>query len=201
MKTINRLNACCSLLTALVCSLLCADVRAQYVDVGLFKNEHLITNSINGETGDVSIYVSFPNWFGEPGYCPIRVRVVPRKGLLFKQSGMLKVTIGQDYYSSFGTKGVVVEIPIEKGKGEATGELLGNFLIESAASRGYQFGISAKLNDRKLSGQSTYIYNSRGIGVNTCKSLVLISDETSKDDVRRMEALAEMGRTGNWFSQ
>ena len=171
------------------------------MDVGLFKQEHLITNSINGDTGDVSIYVSFPNWFGEPGYCPIRVRVVPRKGLLFKQSGMLKVTIGQNYYSSFSTKGVVVEIPIEKGTGEATGELLGNFLIESASTRGYQFGISAKLNDRKLTGQYSYIYNSRGLGVNACKSLILISDETSKDDVRRMEALAEMGRTGNWFSQ
>lgn len=171
------------------------------MDVGQFKNEHLITNSINGDTGDVSIYVSFPNWFGEPGYCPIRVRVVPRKGLLFKQSGMLKVTIGQNYYSSFGNKEVVVEIPIEKGTGVATGEALGNFLIESAASRGYQFGISAKLNDRKLSGQYSYIYNSRGMGVNACKSLVLISDETSKDDVRRTEAIAEMGRTGNWFSQ
>lgn len=201
METPNRPNVCCYLWIAFVLSLFCGNLGAQQVDVGQFKNEHLITNSFNGETGDVSIYVSFPNWFCEPGYCPIRVRVVPRKGLIFKQSGLLKVTIGQNYYSSFSTKGVVVEIPIEKGTGEATGEVLGNFLIEPTASRGYQFGFSAKLNDKKLSGQSSHVYNSRGLGVNGCKSLVLISNETSKDDSRRMEAIAEMAKTGNWFSQ
>ena len=201
METPNCRNVCCYVRIAFVLSLFCGSVGAQQVDIGQFKNEHLITNGLNGETGDVSIYVSFPNWFCEPGYCPVRVRVVPRKGLVFKQSGLLKVTMGQNYYSSFSTKGVVVEIPIETGTAEATGEVLGNFLLEPSASRGYQFGFSAKLNDRKLSGQNSYVFNSRGVGVNGCRSLVLISNETSKDDSRRMEALAEMGKTGNWFSQ
>ena len=36
---------------------------------------------------------------------------------------------------------------------------------------------------------------------NECKNLILISKESSKTDVRRLEALAEMAETGNWYSQ
>jgi len=181
----------------------CGYARAQLIDLSQFKNEHLITSGANGETGDVSIYVSFPNWFGQPGYCPVRVRVVPRKGLQFKKTGQLKVTIGQNIYASFDTKGVVVEIPIKKGTGVATSEVLGNFLIESTATRGYSLTISAKLDGKRLSGHSAQLYNGRSgtTGDEGCKSLVLISEESSKDEIRRMEAMAEIARTGNWFSQ
>ena len=96
---------------------------------------------------------------------------------------------------------MVVEIPIEKGDSQATGEVLGNFLITSGTTRGYQFGVSAKLNGRKLSGQNSYTYGAGGAGINECRSLVLISAESSKEDIRRTEALAEMARTGHWFSQ
>ena len=58
-----------------------------------FRREHLITHGNGEETGNVAIYVSFPNWFGKAGYCPVHIRVVPRKGLQFKENGELKVTI------------------------------------------------------------------------------------------------------------
>ena len=35
--------------------------RAQNLDLSQFKREHLITHGFGGDTGDVTIYVSFPN--------------------------------------------------------------------------------------------------------------------------------------------
>jgi len=200
MKTTHRLNACWCVIIACAWLHCHGYAQSQNLDIGQFKKEHVITDSFNHDTGDVSIYVSFPNWFGQSGYCPFRVRVVPRKGLLFKESGQLKVLIGQNYYSSFNPSGVVVEIPIEKGTAEATGEVIGNFLIEATATRKYQFGISTFLNGKRLNGQQAYLYNSRAV-TEGCRSLILISQESSKDDAHRREALAEMAISGNWFSQ
>ncbi len=173
--------------------------QAQQLDVSKFKREHLITNSRMGETGDVSIYLSFPNWFGRrPGYYPIRVRVVPSKGLNFKGDGMLKVNVGESYYyGNRESRKAVVEIPIESGTSEATGEILANLFAEN------YFGIKATLNGRKLIGQEVRVYNNMGAAnvKNECKNLILISKESSKADVRRLEALAEMAETGNWYSQ
>lgn len=171
----------------------------QLLDLSQVKREHLITNSRNGETGDVSIYLSFPNWFGEkPGYCPVRVRVVPSKGLKFKSDGLLQVRIGSAYYSRGADRPAVVEIPIVSGTNEATGDILGNFFFVT------YFGISASLNGRNLVGQQVNVYTlgiaAAGTG-KECKNLILISKESSKADIRRLEALAEMAQTGNWFSQ
>lgn len=177
--------------------------RAQNLDLSQFKREHLITHGLGGETGDVSIYVSFPNWFGRPGYCPVRVRVVPRKGLTFKRDGALRLIMGSSIYSEGTDAKTCVDIPIENGTSEAKGEMLGNFLLEGNGLSGFrrnQFGITATLNGRKLSGQRAYVYNGRA-GGRECKNLILISTESSKDDSRRQEALAEMSQTGNWFSQ
>ena len=174
--------------------------QAQQLDLGLDKREHLITNSRNGETGDVSIYLSFPNWFGQkPGYCPVRVRVVPSKGLSFKSDGLLKVRIGSSVYSGRADRPAVVEIPIISGTSEATGDILGNFFFLDT-----YFGISASLNGRKLVGQQANVHtlgNGAARNGKECKNLILISKESSKADIRRLEALAEMAQTGNWFSQ
>ncbi len=173
--------------------------QAQQLDLSQVKREHLITNSRNGETGDVSIYLSFPNWFGEkPGYCPVHVRVVPSKGLRFKNDGLLKVRVGGSYYSSGADRPAVVDIPIQNGTMEATGEILGNFFFET------YFGITATLNGRRLVGQKVNVYASLTASGRTgreCKNLILISKESSKNDMNRLGALAEMAQTGHWFSQ
>ena len=173
--------------------------HAQQLDLSQVKREHLITNSRNGETGDISIYLSFPNWFGEkPGYCPVRVRVVPSKGLKFKNDGLLRVKIGSKVYSRGADRPKVIEIPIQSGASEATGEILGNFFLET------YFGITASLNGRKLVGQQVNVYIAAVTAARAgkeCKNLILISKESSKEDIRRLEALAEMAQTGNWFSQ
>ena len=173
--------------------------QAQQLDLSQFKREHLITNSRIGETGDVSIFLSFPNWFGEmPGYCPVRVRVVPSKGLKFKNDGLLKVRIGSSYYSGAANRPAVVEIPIHSGTSEASGEILGNFFF------GTYFGITSSLNGRKLLGQQVQVYSNAAAAAKTgreCKNLILVSKESSTEDVRRLEALAEMAQTGHWFSQ
>ncbi len=177
--------------------------QAQQIDLSQFKREHLITNAFGGETGDVSIYVSFPNWFGRPGYCPVRVRVVPRKGLTFKRDGSLRLIMGSSIYSEGTDAKTCIDIPIENGTSEAKGEMLGNFLLEGNGLSGFrrnQFGITATLNGRKLTGQRVYVYNGRA-GGRECQNLILISTESSKDDSRRLEALAEMAETGNWYSQ
>lgn len=177
--------------------------RAQNLDLSQFKREHLITHGFGGDTGDVTIYVSFPNWFGRPGYCPVRVRVVPRKGLTFKRDGMLRLIMGSSIHSEGTDAKTCIDIPIENGTSEANGEMLGNFLIEGNGLTGFrrnQFGITATLNGRKLTGQRVYVYNGR-VGGKECKNLIFISTESSKDDSRRQEALAEMSQTGNWFSQ
>ncbi len=197
---------CCSIRLFLLLSawIFCSIVgQAQNVDLSQFKREHLITHGIGGDTGDVSVYVSFPNWFGRPGYCPVRVRVVPRKGLTFKRDGMLRLIMGSSIYSEGTDAKTCVDIPLESGESEARGEILGNFLLGNSGLSGFrrnQFGITATLNGRKLHGQRVYVYNGRTAN-RECKNLILISEETSKDDSRRLEALAEMAETGNWFSQ
>jgi len=184
---------------------------AQVLDLSQNKHEHLITQNLGGETGDVLIYVSFPNWFGQPGYCPVRVRVVPRKGLAFKYAGQLKVIFSTKFYTpSASERQVIVDIPIESGASEATGEVLGNFLFDHQGRFSYSSTIFAKLNGRKLTGQQMQVYNSGGGaavaagGVNIAsgyRNLVLISKESAEQDGRRLEALAEMAETKNWFSQ
>ena len=185
------------LFTFLAFWMVCSIGQAQQLDLSKFKREHLITNSRIGETGDVSIYLSFPNWFGRrPGYYPIRIRVVPSKGLNFKRDGMLKVNIGASYYGNGKDRQAVVDIPIESGTSEATGEILANVFAEN------YFSITATLNGRKLYGQQVHVYNMGAANTkNECKNLILISKESSKTDFRRLEALAEMDETGNWYSQ
>ena len=173
------------------------------LDLSQFKQEHLITQNLGADTGDISIYVSFPNWFGNAGYCPIRVRVVPRKGRIFKFSGQLQVVIGSQYYSGEGyDRRVVINVPIENGNSEAIGEVLGNFLLKNSGRFGNHFTISAKLNGRKLSGQQVIVYRGNTANANNgFKSLSLISKESSQLDSNRLDALTEMAVTGNWFSQ
>ena len=111
--------------------------------------------------------------------------------------------MGSSIYMEGTDARTCVDIPIEAGASEATGEIIGNFLLESNGLTGFrrnQFGITATLNGRKLNGQRVYVYNSRA-GSGECKNLILISAESSKDDSRRLDALAEMVQTGNWFSQ
>jgi hypothetical protein len=168
-----------------------------YLDLANYKSEHLITHGI-GQTGDISIYLSFPNWFAKSaGYCPIRVRVVPQKGLVFKSDGMLQLSISSGQRVSEGGPRTVLEIPIEQGATEARGEILANLFDIQI------FNLSAKLNGRKLSGQRLYSYN-RATGANQNlqnRDLVIISSSTAKADRNRQAALSEMKRTGNWFSQ
>ncbi len=176
--------------------------QSQMLDLSQFKREHLITQNLGGNTGELSIYVSFPNWFGNSGYCPVRVRIVPRKGLKFKFNGQLQVVINSTYYNLGTERQVVIDIPIENGNSEATGEILGNFLFESQSRFNNQFTISAKLNGRKLTGQNIHVYSANTASIsNGFKSLVLISNESSLHDSNRLEALAEMAQSGNWFSQ
>lgn len=182
-----------------------SSVCAQNFNLAQVTREHLITQGVGEETGNLAIYVSFPNWFGRSGYCPIRVRVVPRKGLQFKQDGQLKVIVGVGNYSPFSStepnRQIVVEVPIEAGTSEAYGETLGNLLIGSNSSRWELVNVFAKLNGRKLRSQNASIYSGGGANNYECKNLILISEESSKDDSRRSEALAEMKETGFWFSQ
>ena len=194
-------NAVFVFLTIAVWMVCTTPAQAQMLDLSQFKKEHLITQNTGGDTGDVSIYVSFPNWFGNAGYCPVRVRVVPRKGLLFKFSGQLQVVISSLYFGGGSDRRVVIDVPIENGNSEANGEVLGNFLLDKRGRFGNQFMISAKLNGRKLSGQQVVVYSGNTANINNgFKSLSLISKESSQYDSNRLEALAEMAETGNWFS-
>ncbi len=193
-----------------VCLLLAAwtifstHAQSQMLDLSQFKQEHLITQNLGGDTGELLIYLSFPNWFGNSGYCPVRARVVPKKGLKFKFNGQLQVVIDSTYYNATAARKVVIDLPIESGNSEATGEILGNFLFESQIRFNNQFKISAKLNGRKLAGQNIHVYSGNTANTsNGFKSLVLISNETSEHDStgNRLEALEEMVQSGNWFSQ
>ncbi len=150
----NVVFVCLILAAWMNCS---TQAQSQMLDLSQFRREHLITQNLGGDTGELSIYVSFPNWFGNSGYCPVRVRVVPRKGLKFKFNGQLQVVINSTYYNSAAERRVVIAIPIENGNSEATGEILGNFLFESQSRFSNQFTISAKLNGRKLTGQNIHV--------------------------------------------
>jgi hypothetical protein len=168
-----------------------------YVDFSKPKSEHLITHG-RGATGDVFIYISFPNWFSaHAGYCPVYVRVVPQKGLVFKSDGVLRFSVspGPPYRESGSQSSV--DIPIVQGTSEARGELLANNATTS------YINFFATLNGRKLSGQRVYAYN-QGFGGNgtiSGRDLVIISSASSQADSHRWAALLEMKRTGKWFSQ
>ena len=106
-------------------------VAQNALNLDQFRREHLITSGVGDDTGNLGIYVSFPNWFGKAGYCPIEVRVVPRKGVQFKENGELKLVIGTGYgFSPFedSNRQVIISIPIEAGQTEVKKEILGNFL-------------------------------------------------------------------------
>jgi hypothetical protein len=178
--------------------------RAQFRNQGQFQREMLITQGVGEETGNLAIYVSYPNWFGKPGYCPLRVRVVPRKGLSFKTDGQLKVSFGLGFYGSNyePSRQVIVDIPIEAGTTEAVGEILGNFFSSHQVNRNEWLSVSARLDGRKLRGQGTSMYGIGGANSSfDCKYLTLISPESAKNESRRLDAIAEMEETGNWFSQ
>lgn len=169
------------------------ELQAQFQDLSQIKSEHLITNSLAGPTGDLTIYVSYPNWFArQSGYCPIRVRVVPKKGLAFKQDAELRIKIGNAIHRGGGQK-VVVVVPIRAGESESTTEMLGNFISN-------YLSFETSLNGRVLNGQMAVLYN-RGQNNEECKNLILISRESSALDRKWSAALQEMDKTKNWFSQ
>ncbi|MFY7877629.1 MAG: hypothetical protein ACOVQM_19385, partial [Pirellula sp.] len=59
------------------------------IDLSQNATEYLITQR-SGSTGDIFIYVSVPEWTGyKAGYCPVNVRVIPQKGVVFKTDGNL----------------------------------------------------------------------------------------------------------------
>ncbi len=178
---------------------------AQNSNLAQIQREHLITNGMDiTETGNMAIYVSYPNWYGKSGYCPVRVRVVPRKGLQFKDSGQLQVIFGAGSYNpsmSFEpNRQVIVNVPIEAGTTQATGEMLGNFMHGDTNRYEMQY-IYAKLNGRKLRAQNSYFYGAGNANNYECKYLILISEESAKNDSRRQEAIDEMAKTENWYSQ
>ncbi len=168
-----------------------------YLDLNTIRPEYLITNSLSGSTGDLSIHVSFPDWFSRTaGYCPVRVRVVPSKGLVFKSDGVLKLHVcAGDRVSEDGPCSVV-EVKIEQGASEARSEILAN-IFETQIITFY-----ATLNGRKLHGQKSYCFNRGRSDISQFgHSMSIISQATSKNDQKRRAALAEMSKTGNWFSQ
>jgi len=168
-----------------------------YLDLSKVQPEYLITNSSQGDTGGLSIYVSFPDWFSRTaGYCPIRVRVVPTKGLVFKSDGVLRLNIGTGNRVSQEGPCSVIEVEIKQGASEARSELLAN-LFETQMITFY-----ATLNGRKLNGQKSYCFNRGNSDVSQFgHSMAIISQATSKNDTKRRAALAEMTKTGNWFTQ
>lgn len=179
---------------------------AQNLNLTQIQREHLITMGSDVQaTGNLSIYVSYPNWFGKPGYCPVRVRVVPRKGMQFKENGQLQVIFGIGSYnpnlSYKPNRQIIVDVPLEAGTSEATGEILGNFINGDQISRFEMQYVYAKLNGRKLRAQNAYFWGGGGANTSECKYLILISTESAKDDSRRLDAIDEMEKTGNWYSQ
>ena len=168
-----------------------------YLDLNTVQPEYLITNSSLGATGELSIHVSFPDWFSRSaGYCPVRFRVVPSKGLVFKSDGVLRLKICTGDRVSEDGPCSVVEVKIEQGASEARGEILAN-MFETQIITFY-----ATLNGRKLNGQKTYCFNRGRSDISQFgHSMAIISQATSKNDQKRRAALAEMSKTGNWFSQ
>ncbi len=166
------------------------------IDLSQNATEYLITQR-SGSTGDIFIYVSVPEWTGyKAGYCPVNVRVVPQKGVVFKTDGNLKVHFANgQYFSETGTQ-AVLEIAVEQGTSEARGEILANMFDTQVVN------IFATLNGQRLSGQKVYAYNQLGFsGASNAPSLVVFSKDLSRLDPRRKSAKEDFEKTGRWYSQ
>lgn len=166
------------------------------IDLSQNATEYLITQR-SGSTGDIFIYVSVPEWTGyKAGYCPVYVRVVPQRGVVFKTDGNLKVHFANgQYFSETGTQ-AVLEIGIEQGTTEARGEILANMFDTQVVN------IFASLNGQRLSGQKVYAYNQLGYsGASNAPSLVVFSKDLSRLDPRRKTAKEDFEKTGRWYSQ
>ena len=166
------------------------------IDLSQNATEYLITQR-SGSTGDIFIYVSVPEWTGyKAGYCPVNVRVVPQRGVVFKTDGNLKVHFANgQYFSETGTQ-AVLEIAIEQGTSEARGEILANMFDTQVVN------IFATLNGQRLSGQKVYAYNQLGFsGASNAPSLVVFSKDLSRLDPRRKSAKEDFEKTGRWYSQ
>ncbi|MEQ1825688.1 MAG: hypothetical protein ABL921_07060 [Pirellula sp.] len=165
-----------------------------YLDLSKFKAEHVITHG-NGPTGDLTIYFSAPNWFAKSaGYCPIHFRVIPQKGLAFKSTGILKISISSSDRISENGPRVVIEIPIEQGATEARGEVLANLMDNQLMN------LSVTLNGRRLGGHRLYYWPPRN-QTQLYRDLVIISLASSTGDRKRQAAMDEMNKTGKWYSQ
>lgn len=166
------------------------------IDLSQNVSEFLITQNF-GATGDVLIYVSVPEWTGyKAGYSPVSVRVIPKRGGVFRSDGRLKVHFANgQYFSESGTQ-AVLELALEQGAPESRGEILTNMFDTQVVN------IFASLNGQRLGGQKVYAYNQLGFtGVSAEPSLVIFSKDVSRSDIRRKNAKEDFERTGRWFSR
>jgi hypothetical protein len=159
------------------------------------NGEYLITNSLN-ETGNVDIYVSMPDWIMESGYCPVHVRVVPRRGRVFKTDGTIEVQIANGYFRSESGPRSIITVPLEQGASEAHGEMLANIYAQSGIA------IEARLNGLRLRGQLAYIWSNRFGGARPAgkKNLTIVSSESVSFDRRKRSALTAMRNNGRWYA-
>lgn len=159
------------------------------------NDEELITVA-PGNTGDVRVYVSQPEWTrcAAAGVRPLSIRVEPMRGLVFPSNGTLRFTLIAEGYSGAEVGVSYVDIPLVAGEANATATLNDNRLTFVVRDR-----YSCSLNGRDLRGQSASMYTyglHRVPNANECGSIaIFMSQSTSGKNPARRQAWNELSKS------
>jgi hypothetical protein len=171
------------------------------MDAGNRQNFQRITNSSQGNTGDLLIEVRAQTSVFHRGHHRFEFRVSPLKGGRFPRSGRLEVRIGNCGYMQDAKRGTQLWIDIEQGQTVALGDALVQVYGTLYQN---QLGISTRLDGRFLRGNYIYMMDNPNrftVGLVERESVMTLidTDPSSRMTASRSEAIEKSKQHDLWY--